>query len=175
MAAHAGKGLHVRQGVRWLWAMGLGVPIVLGLALIVVVVVSLVSPRYKPAEMITVGDVSRFQVGSPVYFADQHFWLVRLPSDKVVALYSVDQESGCPAPWRSQLEFRGARGWFRDACNGSTYDLEGKCFSGPCTRGLDRLGVLLQGTEVLVKVREIKNGPPVDFSATPVTPPQGQR
>lgn len=173
MAAHAGKGRHPARGIRWLWAMGLGVPIILGLALIVIVVVSLVSPRYKPPEMISVGDITRFDLGSPVYFEEQRFWLVRLPSESVIALYSIDPESSCPVTWRPDLEFMGARGWFRDPCHGSTYDLEGKCLSGPCIRGMDRVGVLMQRSEVLVKVREVSNGPPVDFYATPLTPPEG--
>lgn len=172
MASQIDKRLHIGRGIRWVWAMGLGVPLLLGLVLTLAVVIALVSPRYEPADMISVGSLERFDVGSPVYFEEHRFWLVRLPSDRVLALRDVDPESSCPVPWHPGMEFKGERGWFRDACHGSVYDLEGKCFSGPCPRGLDRMVVLLQRSEVIVKVNEIDEGPPVNFHAEPVTVPR---
>ena len=158
---------------RWLWRMGLGLPILLGLVLALGILVSrFTGSGYEPPEQLTAGRVDEFAVAAPKYFETERFWLVKLESGEILALYDRDTESNCTVPWRPELELLGGKGWFRDACHASIYDLNGRCFSGPCLRGLDRFRVQITDGQVIVKFRELVLGPPLDPNAQPVNPPQ---
>ena len=159
------------SGIRWLWAMGLGVPLLLGVVLVALVLMSLSRGVYTPPTLFEVGMVTDFEPGMPRYFENERIWVVRLPSDGFLALYDVDPTSRCSVPWRPRFEFQGQAGWFHDACRGSVYDLRGQCFDGPCTRGLDRFGVLRQANEVIVDLTSVEEGAAVDPRATPVRLP----
>lgn len=108
---------------------------------------------------VSVGMVNEFRVNQPAHFADQHFWLVRRQSSAFVALYDVDPQDGCTVPWRPDFEFMGYKGWFRNPCHAQTYDIDGRCFSGPCLRGLDRFPVTVPDGRVLVDTAHRIPGP----------------
>ncbi len=161
-----------RPGWRRLWAFGLGVPIIAGIVLVLLVLMSFTRSPYQAPKLVSAGLVEQYKRGAPVYFEQERVWVVRLPDDRMIALYDVNPESSCSTPWRSQYEFMGKTGWFHEACRGSSYDLEGRCFGGPCTVAMSHFGVLLQNTEVIVDLSDLKAGPPRDDNAVPLTPEQ---
>ena len=65
--------------------------------------------------------------------------VVKLAEGEIIALYDRDPITGCTLEWKPSLVVLGTKGWFRDACSDSTYDLSGSCFFGPCQIGLNRL------------------------------------
>jgi nitrite reductase/ring-hydroxylating ferredoxin subunit len=135
-----------------------------------------------PARVMNVGAVDDFAPGSVTTFREREFHLVRLPDGEFLALSMLDPhektiaeqglvQSPCLVPWRPDFEFMGRQGWFRNPCHGETYDLAGRCFAGPCPRGLDRFPVAVRDGQVQVDVNELILGPPSDGRATPVSPP----
>ena len=163
-------GRLLAPGWRWLYAVGLGVPLIAGGVLLVLVLMSFTKSAYQPPHLLTARTVLDYHVGSPVYSEQERLWVVRLPDDRMLALSDVDPLSNCSVPWRSDYEFMGKKGWFHEACFGSTYDLEGRCFGGPCMTGLSRFGVLLQNTEVIVNLDDISPGPAHQDAAIPLNP-----
>lgn len=55
----------------------------------------------------------------------------------------------------------GHKGWFRNPCYGEMYDLTGRCFAGPCVRGMDRYPVAIDGGNVRVDVAHQILGPAI--------------
>ena len=170
MTAQIKRFLRPREGWRWLWGAGLGFPLLLGLVLIAGILISFSRSQYEPPKLFSVGQAARYQVNSPIYFEDERFWLVLKADSEFIALSDVDPTSRCSTPWSPNFEFNGRKGWFRDACRGSLYDVEGRCFDGPCTRNMDQFGILLQRTEVIVNFTETTLGAPPDFTLEPVNP-----
>lgn len=138
-------------------------------------------PEERPHSLI-VARAEDFAPASVTTFRDEEFHLVRLPDGEFLALSMLDPHdkmlvekglapSPCLVPWRPDFEFLGRQGWFRNPCHGETYDLTGRCFAGPCPRGLDRFKVTVSGGNVVVDVDELILGPPTDGRATPVSPP----
>ncbi len=67
----------------------------------------------------------------------------------------------------------GKKGWFRDACSGSTYDLTGACFDGPCDYGLNTLDLRIDDNQhVIVDLRQGHHGILRTDNGDPVNPPQ---
>jgi Rieske Fe-S protein len=89
-------------------------------------------------------------------------WLVKAGDEEFVALLTRDPHLGCTIPWRPTFEFGGKTGWFRNPCHNETYDLSGRCFFGPCVRGMDRFPLRVEDGEVKVLVDQgaIILGPP---------------
>jgi nitrite reductase/ring-hydroxylating ferredoxin subunit len=117
------------------------------------------------------GAVDELPVNEPVRVTEHRFWLVRLESDEVVALHSTDPYMGCSIVWHPSFELRGRTGWFSNPCHSPKYDLTGRCFDGPCIRGMDRFPVRVERGRVEVNVSgEPLEGPPVALGAEPVTP-----
>lgn len=167
-----GKISILAQALPWPWRIGLGVPLLLGTVLALLAAISwFTGSGYKPPEQIDAGRAPDFAIGSRTYFKEERVWLVRLTDGQFLALYDRDTESGCAVSFRAEYKFMGRTGWFRDACHGSVYDLTGRCFDGPCQRGLDRFTVDVRGDNVVVKLRELLAGPPRDPTAEPVNPP----
>jgi hypothetical protein len=77
--------------------------------------------------------------------------LVKLNTGEIVALSRKDPR-GCTLPWRPDFKFDNAKGWFRDPCLGSTYDLNGHKVYGPSPRGLDQYPVEVKNGNVQVLV-----------------------
>ncbi len=134
-----------------------------------------------PPRPIAVGEAEEFASGSVTTFGEEEFHLVRLPDGEFLALSMLDPhgklmveeglaQSPCLVPWRSEFVFLGQKGWFRNPCHGETYDLTGKCFVGPCPRGLDRFPVTVTDGEVEVNVSELILGP-ARSGVVPVNPP----
>ncbi len=96
----------------------------------------------------------------------------RLPDGEFVALYDRDPASGCGLPYGFGFEHLGVTGWFRDACSGSTYDLTGACFGGPCQVGLNRLNVFMVDGEIIVDPADGPHGAFRSDNGDPVNPPQ---
>lgn len=158
---------------RRLSGLGIAIPLAMGVVLVALVLMSLTREAYEPPQLVTAGTLSQYAPGEPKLFEDEKVWMVRLPeTDVMLALYGADPVYRCLVTWDPSYEFRGAVGWFRDSCRGSTYDLEGKCFQGPCDRGLGRFTVMLQQAEVIVNLTEMSAGPARDESAKPVVAPQ---
>jgi hypothetical protein len=160
------------RGWRWLLGAGLAVPLVIGLALIAIVLITLVSPRYEARRTVDVGPASDYAVGAPVYHEDDRFWVVKLPSGEVLALYDRDPVTGCTVPWDPNYAFLGVTGWFRDACSRSVYDMQGACFEGPCVIGLNRLAIAEDTDgDLIVNMENGGAGPIRTPGATPLAPP----
>ena len=104
----------------------------------------------RGTDWVTVGETTDFELFKPVRNVEHRFWLVRLGEDEFVALWTRDPYKGCTVPWRPDFEFMGKKGWFRDPCHNSTYDVAGRLFFGPSPRSLDRFPVRVERGEVQV-------------------------
>lgn len=160
------------RGWRWLWKMGLAIPIIAGIVLALLAVMTLVSPRYKAPREVNVGATADYAYGEPLFFEDERFWVSKLPSGEIIALYDRDPITGCTVPWDPNRVALGLTGWFHDACSSSIYDLSGACFVGSCEIGLNRLDAREENGEVIVDMRSGTAGALRDDDATPLVPPQ---
>jgi hypothetical protein len=160
-----------RPAWRRLSALGVAIPLLMGVVLVALVLMSFTRDAYTPPELVTAGTVNQYEPGEPKLFEDEKIWMVRLPgNDVMLALYGADPVSRCLATWDPSYTFRGITGWFRDTCRGSSYDLEGRCFEGPCEAGLSRFKVTLQQADVIVSLTDLGPGPPRDDNAEPLAP-----
>jgi len=175
MATDTSKMNPALRGWRWLMAMGIGVPLIAGLALVALVVITWVSPRYEATRTANIGPASKYAIGKPIYDETDpngRFWIVKLPDSQVVALYDLDPTTGCTVPWDENYVFMGIKGWFRDACSRSVYDMQGACFDGPCVIGMNRLAVNEDANGTLVVDMDNGGAGPVRTpGATPLVPP----
>jgi hypothetical protein len=162
------------RGWRWLMSMGIAVPLIAGVVLLILAAITFISPNYHATRERDVGVESDFTVGQPKFYEHDRFWVVRLAPGEVIALYDRDPISGCTVPWNKNLEVLGVKGWFRDACSDSTYDLGGNCFYGPCLIGMNRLPVATDATNghLIVDLKDGGHGALRDDNAVPVSPPQ---
>ncbi len=104
-----------------------------------------------------VGSVGRFDVGSVTTVEEGAFHLVRLSEETFIALSWRDSHiRHCRVPWKPEFVWpdpetgQSKRGWFRDPCGGSTYDITGRRVFGPASRDLDRYSVAIVGDKVIV-------------------------
>ena len=162
------------RGWRWLMSIGVAVPLVAGAAIVLFAVITWASPNYHATRSKDVGKVTDYSIGAPIFFESDRFWVVRIAENEVIALYDRDPITGCTVPWNPSLTALGTRGWFRDACSDSTYDLSGACFDGPCKIGLNRLQVNTDATtsDLVVDMVDGGRGALRDDAAQPVSPPQ---
>ncbi len=160
------------RGWRWLSSMGLAIPLTVGAALVVLVLITLASNMYEAPKSLNVGRVTDYRAGEPVAFENDDFWLVRVRGEEFAAIYDRDPISGCSLVWGSAYELMGATGWFRDPCTGSTYDLTGACFDGPCEIGLNTYDLKVENGEVVVDPRHGSRGMLRSQNGDPVNPPQ---
>ncbi len=80
-------------------------------------------------------------------------WLVRPgPSAPVRAFSTVCPHLGCGVDYDE-----GTRR-FECPCHGSSFDLAGRCLSGPAPRGLDELEVTTDGDDLLVRPQRFRTG-----------------
>lgn len=172
MATDTGRFSTFGRGWRWLNRFGLLVPLAIGAFLVALVTITALSPRFHSPTEVNAGSPEEYDVAQPRYFEEQRFWLVLLPDGEFVALYDRDPATGCSLPWGSGFEHMGVKGWFRDACSGSIYDLTGACFGGPCNVGLNRLNVSVVDEEIIVDPRDGPRGHFKTENVDPVNPPQ---
>lgn len=106
----------------------------------------------KPLRVNAVGDqqdawlrLDRVTVGS--------CWLVRAGDTVPVRAFStVCPHLGCA------IDFNGDKRQFDCPCHGSSFDLDGRCLSGPAPRGLDELDVTVESGQVLVRYQRFRTG-----------------
>ena len=160
------------RGWRWLLSMGLAVPLICGLAVAALAIITLISPRFVATRTVNVGPASDYAVGSPVYHESDRFWVVKLASGEMLALYDRDPLTGCTVPWDPNYVMLGITGWFRDACSRSVYDLQGGCFEGACVIGMNRLSIKEDTTgDFVVDMNNGGAGPIRTPGATPLSQP----
>jgi Rieske Fe-S protein len=128
------------------------------------------APSRDAARWAPVASLDDLRVNEPVHVKAHGLWLVKLESGELLALYERDPHLGCSVPWRPDFEFMGKKGWFRNPCHGETYDLLGRCFSGPCVRGLDRFPVRVANFRFEVNVAAPIPGPEPASGIGPVNP-----
>src|SRR5580698_2996286 len=80
-------------------------------------------------------------------------WLVRATEGAPIRAFStVCPHLGCG------VDFNDKTNRFDCPCHASSFDLDGRCLSGPSPRGLDELEVSADGHEVLVRYRRFRTG-----------------
>ncbi len=80
-------------------------------------------------------------------------WLVRATEGAPIRAFStVCPHLGCGIDWNDRT------GKFDCPCHDSSFDLQGRCLSGPAPRGLDELEVSADGREVLVRYQRFRTG-----------------
>lgn len=162
----------IARGWRWLLSMGLAVPLIGGLVVALLAFITLISPRFVATQTVDIGPASDYAVGAPIYFEHERFWVVKLDSGEMLALYDRDPMTGCTVPWDPGYTFLGVTGWFRDACSRSVYDLQGACFDGPCVIGLNRLEIAQDSNgHYIVNKNTGESGPVRTEGAVPLSPP----
>jgi cytochrome b6-f complex iron-sulfur subunit len=134
----------------------------LALIALIVTVVAFVWPeggRPAPPPLLDAGAVEDLPVNEPTRILEGRFWLVKLESGEVLALSQRSTHLGCTVPWRSEFEFQGRKGWFRDPCSGATWDIDGTLVFGPAFRGLDRHPLRIEYGRILVDTSTLICGP----------------
>lgn len=133
--------------------------IALPLALIALIVMVVAfawptGPKSQPARWVDAGTVDALTVNEPARNVEGRFWLVKLQTGEIVALSQRNPHPlrPCTIPWRPDFEFAGRKGWFRDPCLGSTFDIDGKIMFGPAPRSMDRYRVDIRDGEVFVDI-----------------------
>ncbi len=103
------------------------------------------------------GSIEVYSVGSVTTVEEGAFHLVRPSEDRFLALSWRDSHiRHCRVPWKPDFIWpdpdtgQERRGWFRDPCGGSTYDMTGRRVLGPASRDLDRYSVAIVGDNVIV-------------------------
>ena len=77
-----------------------------------------------------------------------------------VALYQKCPHLGCRVPWCQTSQ------WFECPCHGSKYNRVGEKKSCPAPRGMDRFGLEVAGTAILVDTAVVVPGPPIGTDTT---------
>jgi Rieske Fe-S protein len=98
--------------------------------------------------MIRVGPLDSLEVGSARFFphARQPVWVMRLPSDEVVAVSAICTHFHCIVKWEDGAKV------FRCPCHQSSFDQYGNVLSGPPPAPLPKLAVELRRGEVYVRI-----------------------
>ena len=157
----------------------LALPLAL-IALIVMVVAFAwpTGPEVESARWVEAGTVDALAVNEPVRNVEGRFWLVKLESGEIIALSqrSTYDLRPCTVPWRPDFEFQGRRGWFRDPCSGTTWNIDGQIMFGPAPRNMDRYWVDIRDDEIFVDISrrlcapgEVRGG--VDICLGPLPSP----
>ena len=118
---------------------------------LVVIGVAFAWPDGTPApKWVDAGGAESLTVNEPVRNTEGRFWLVKLESGEIIALSQRSTHLGCTVPWRPDFQFQGRKGWFRDPCGGSTWDIDGKITFGPAPRSMDRYRIEIRDDRVFV-------------------------
>jgi Rieske Fe-S protein len=79
-------------------------------------------------------------------------WLVRTGEGPLKAFSTICPHLGCGVDWNDKTEK------FDCPCHASSFDVDGRCLSGPAPRGLDELEVRTEGKDVLVRYQRFLTG-----------------
>lgn len=77
-----------------------------------------------------------------------------------VALYQKCPHLGCRVPWCQTSQ------WFECPCHGSKYNRVGEKRGGPAPRGMDRFGLEVAGSSIIVDTAVVVQGPPIGTDTT---------
>jgi hypothetical protein len=86
-------------------------------------------------------------------------WVVRLSDGSVRAYLSRDVASACRVDWLATAPSGAGTATFADRCGRSDYSLLGDPIAGDAARGLDRLPVTSEGSEIVVNLERVELGP----------------
>ena len=134
-----------------------------------------------PPSALNIGPIDQFEAGTAVawrFAAEDHvegwvirtprgsermirlsFWVARLETGEVRALFYRSPFQGCTIPWRDTLQLEGRVGFFRDPCHGATFTLDGRWVDGPSLRDMDWFPVHLEADgDVIVDLTEAHAG-----------------
>lgn len=95
---------------------------------------------------------------------DVPIFLVNDAQEGLLALYAADPHLGCRVGLASDLAPEAgvspaANVVFFNPCHGEQYDVLGRHITGPAPRGLDRFGVVIAGSDVIVDIGAFEYGP----------------
>lgn len=154
------------------WRLGLAVPLIAGLVLVVLIVIAATTGRGFPnPEAREAGDIDSYITGLPKYVETEHFWTVTTESGEALAFSDKDPSTRCIVLWRNDLVYQGKTGWFQEACSDGLYDYTGQCFTGACTRNLDRYATSIEDGEIIVNLKLWSPGAVPDPNRGPLNPP----
>lgn len=134
---------------------------------------------------VTVGSISdiedSFARKEPFYNASAQVYILPYPKDALpkakkaygtepavlagmvegyVALYQKCPHLGCRVPWCQTSQ------WFECPCHGSKYNRVGEKKGGPAPRGMDRFGLEVSGSSIVVDTAVVVQGPPIGTDTT---------
>jgi nitrite reductase/ring-hydroxylating ferredoxin subunit len=127
----------------------------------------------SPTAHVYAGTVGDFEVAQPVQFPEGKFWLVKKEDGSFIALSWSDPRNSCSIPWREGFMFEGTKGWFREPCHGSTYNVYGERVFGPSPWNMNQYPVDVVGDKVYVRATEqdLFGEAPSDWRWPPVPGP----
>ena len=101
----------------------------------VVAVIAILAIQMREDGRVDIGMAGDYTVESPVYFASDHLFVVRLEDGSVIALSDLDPHNppgrrSCRVTFRPDLGADEGPGRFFDACTGATYDVAGQALGG---------------------------------------------
>jgi Rieske Fe-S protein len=147
--------------LRWTFPRrGLAIAFVL-VAMVVLAGVALATtyPTHPEAQSQLIGPhwvtalrASKMESDQPIHIFEYKLWLVKTRSGEIFALSHKEPNRGCTIPWRPDFTFDGHKGWFRDPCSGSTFDMTGVKAFGPSPRGMDRYETRVVNGDIQVHI-----------------------
>ena len=99
-----------------------------------VAVVVLLAWQMREDSRVDIGTAGGYVAGTPVYYASDHLFVVRLEDGSVIALSDLDPHNppgrrSCRVTFRPDLGEDEESGRFFDACTGAMYDITGQALS----------------------------------------------
>jgi len=103
-------------------------------------------------------------------------WVAIPESGSARAFFSRDPGTGCSVVWRAGAPAADARGVFREACEGTSYDIGGSPVSGGAIRGLDGFDIEVESLRFVVDLERFRlgvcpEGAAPSGAAAPCSPP----
>jgi hypothetical protein len=110
-----------------------------------VAMVVLLAFQMREDSRVDIGMAGAYVAGTPVYYASDHLFVVRLEDGSVVALSDLDPHNppgrrSCRVTFRPDLGEDEESARFFDACTGAMYDITGRALQGDGL-GLSRLEI----------------------------------
>ena len=100
-----------------------------------VAVIALLALTMREDGRVDIGTAGAYVAGTPVYFASDHLFVVRLEDGSVIALSDLDPHNppgrrSCRVTFRPDLGEDEEPGRFFDACTGAMYGITGRAVQG---------------------------------------------
>ena len=121
----------------------------------VVAVIALLAFQARGDGRVDLGLPGDYVPGTPVYYASDHLFAVRLEDGSVLALSDIDPHNppgrrSCRVTFRPDLGENEEPGRFFDACTGAMYDIEGQALGND---GLDLARLEIELDDERMRVR----------------------